>query len=154
MSTRSVVARPTVDSWEGRYIHFDGYPTGVGFELWCIVKNEGVLKAREVLINDNSGWSSLNSNSYVELSTFGNNKCLVEGFGIAYTDTDVSEPFISPNSEESLFYLDFGYIIQDDGIAVMAMTSKGYDVWGVVKYDMSVNDAYDAFEKINGGNNE
>lgn len=30
MSTRSAIARPAGDGWEGRYHHFDGYPSGVG----------------------------------------------------------------------------------------------------------------------------
>src|SRR3990170_984931 len=34
MSTRAVLARQTSDGWEGVYQHSDGYPTGLGRELW------------------------------------------------------------------------------------------------------------------------
>jgi hypothetical protein len=34
MSTRAVIARQTSDGWEGIYQHSDGYPTGLGRELW------------------------------------------------------------------------------------------------------------------------
>jgi hypothetical protein len=34
MSTRSVIAVARGDSWEGVYVHMDGYPTSMGPALW------------------------------------------------------------------------------------------------------------------------
>jgi hypothetical protein len=33
MGTRSMILKPHGDAWVGRYVHWDGYPTGVGQEL-------------------------------------------------------------------------------------------------------------------------
>jgi hypothetical protein len=40
MSTRAVIARQTRDGWEGVYQHSDGYPTGLGRELWRAVHDD------------------------------------------------------------------------------------------------------------------
>jgi hypothetical protein len=37
MSTRSVIAIGTRDEWHGVYVHYDGYPEGVGRQLWALV---------------------------------------------------------------------------------------------------------------------
>ena len=60
MSTRSCIARPIGDEWEGRYHHSDGYPTGLGDELWHLVQAWGVEMARTRLIDEHpAGWSSI-----------------------------------------------------------------------------------------------
>lgn len=40
MSTRSVVARKTEDSWKGVYCHWDGYPTARGPEIFRILREQ------------------------------------------------------------------------------------------------------------------
>ena len=35
MSTRGFVGIGTVDQWEGRYNHWDSYPTGLGADVWA-----------------------------------------------------------------------------------------------------------------------
>lgn len=65
MATRSMIARPEGDGWRGRYVHFDGYPEGVGRELWAIA--HGQFKGREaelvtlLLDAHPAGWSSISS---------------------------------------------------------------------------------------------
>lgn len=59
MSTRSCIARPIGDEWEGRYHHSDGYPTGLGADLWQLVQRNGVEWARRVLIDEHAGWSCI-----------------------------------------------------------------------------------------------
>lgn len=63
MSTRSAIARPAGDGWEGRYHHWDGYPTGLGSELWSLFHGrfEGDVEAmRRVLIDEHpAGWSTI-----------------------------------------------------------------------------------------------
>ena len=34
MATRGVIARPAGNGWEGRYHHWDSYPSGLGKTLW------------------------------------------------------------------------------------------------------------------------
>lgn len=59
MSTRSIVAVPHGDSWRGRYIHSDGYPTARAAQLWALVQRDGLETCRRVLTEEHYGWSSL-----------------------------------------------------------------------------------------------
>lgn len=60
MGTRSVVARPMGDGFEGRYVHWDGYPTGVGAALLRGSQQLGTAALRKLLVEDEKvGWSSL-----------------------------------------------------------------------------------------------
>lgn len=63
MSTRSVIARPLGDGFEGRYCHSDGYPSGVGAHLHEQYRTAfgGDLDAMtKTLIDDEGvGWSAI-----------------------------------------------------------------------------------------------
>ena len=66
MSTRSVIARPVEGpegSFEGRYHHSDGYPSGVGKCLWELAHTQFAGDTRamlRVLLDDHkAGWSSI-----------------------------------------------------------------------------------------------
>jgi hypothetical protein len=63
MSTRSVVAKPYGAGFRGRYIHWDGYPTGVGAELFRIYREvfKCDLKAmlKTLIVDHPAGWSSI-----------------------------------------------------------------------------------------------
>ena len=90
MSTRSVIARP-VDGVEldfrGRYVHSDGYPSGVGQTLFVALREQfnGDLGAMLKLIIDDhpAGWSSLMNADF----------SLKPGF----TSYDVPKKFKRPN---------------------------------------------------------
>lgn len=79
MSTRSVIARPTEGSehsWEGRYHHSDGYPSGLGKTLWDALHGSfagdihGLLK---LLIDDHpAGWSVINDRDLTKPAGFVN----------------------------------------------------------------------------------
>lgn len=62
MGTRSVVAKPVGDGFEGRYVHWDGYPSGVGASLWK-ARQEHFSTVEEMvtyLIDEEPvGWSAL-----------------------------------------------------------------------------------------------
>ena len=64
MGTRSLVLKPHGDGFEGRYVHFDGYPTGVGIALLRIVKRDGLEKARKIIIDDHYYWSCINESMF------------------------------------------------------------------------------------------
>lgn len=66
MSTRGVIARPKGDEWEGRYHHFDGYPSGLGKTLWDLIQEWGVEKAHRVLIDEHTGWSTINGRDWTQ----------------------------------------------------------------------------------------
>ena len=60
MSTHALVTGGPVESlWKGRYVHYDGYPGGVGAALLRIVARDGLVKAHEVLLNAHGGWSTI-----------------------------------------------------------------------------------------------
>jgi hypothetical protein len=60
VSTRSIIGRPAGDGFEGRYCHWDGYPTGRGPQVWATVKELGVEGAIQYALKpDAKGyWSS------------------------------------------------------------------------------------------------
>lgn len=62
MSTRSSVGIPTHggDSWKGRYVHSDGYPSGMGPVLRALVQRDGWERVGEVICVEHAGWSNLN----------------------------------------------------------------------------------------------
>jgi hypothetical protein len=64
MSTRSCIARPSDDHlFEGVYVHFDGYPSGVGAAVHSAARFFGTPElAAQFLIDDHpAGWSSIAS---------------------------------------------------------------------------------------------
>lgn len=61
MSTRSMVARKTENNgFIGRYIHWDGYISGVGLSIMYAVEHFGFEKAVSVLLDEHpAGWSGI-----------------------------------------------------------------------------------------------
>lgn len=61
MSTRACVAKPDGEAIDGRYVHFDGYPSGVGATLIEGLKHFDDLAAMTTKLIDNErvGWSVL-----------------------------------------------------------------------------------------------
>ena len=55
MSTRSFVGIGNVDYWTGRYVHYDGYPSGVGAAVWEGLQDTGPAFIAEAMRHD---WSS------------------------------------------------------------------------------------------------
>ena len=85
MSTRGIIARKTEEGWEGRYHHFDSYPTGLGAALYglynghCQKDAEAMLK---YLIDDHTGWSSISGADF----------SMKAGFRRYEKDTDLDAP--------------------------------------------------------------
>ena len=61
MGTRSIVSVPDGDGWKGRYVHWDGYPTGVGQSLIEIVMRDGIEVARRTIVDEHVYWSSIDA---------------------------------------------------------------------------------------------
>lgn len=63
MSTRGCIARPAGDGWEGRYHHYDSYPTGLGKSLWSYYheyfKRDVTAMQRYFIDEHPAGWSSV-----------------------------------------------------------------------------------------------
>lgn len=82
MSTNGIVAAPYGDSWRGRHVNWDGYPSWLGKQLQTIVLSDGVDKAVEGLIDAVQEWSSVDSNCKAD----GDRDISVEGYGKYYED--------------------------------------------------------------------
>ena len=145
MSTRAVVAVGTRERWEGRYVHMDGYPTGLGWAIWEIVKRDGVEAARKALVRDADSWSAIDpevvaiadlpkdvtpENTH-ELSAgesltyraykYGGAQEPVVGYGVKHTDGE-GAPITPADSPRGLEWL---YVIADDGVHFAEATDRG-----------------------------
>lgn len=60
MGTRGVIARAKGDGWEGRYHHWDSYPTGLGKRLQEVYQQIGLARMKKLLIDEHPvGWSTI-----------------------------------------------------------------------------------------------
>jgi hypothetical protein len=118
MGTRSAIAIRTEDGgFKGRYVHWDGYPDGVGRAVRQIIERDGREKALEVLLEDHYGWSTVDGEEEQDLGIGREDGrfVAVPGYGVAYTtEQNQSSP------DEWVTYLgDWGteyiYIVEDDG---------------------------------------
>ena len=119
MSTRSCVARRTADNgWEGRYVHFDGYPEARVPVLLDLIYRKGVDRVRNVVIDWNTkGWSCLTGehetlNEYQQDGRFG----VVSDYGIACREG--TELTISSNDIPDCF-IEYVYILDDESMTVL-----------------------------------
>lgn len=116
MGTRSVIAATPADAARGRYVHWDGYPTGVGQALLNIVRRDGLDKAREVLTREHFGWSSVTGegSDLAATTTDDGRFVIVPGYGLAYSHDEHKDAWAqSVHSEE------WGYILGDDGLHIV-----------------------------------
>ena len=123
MGTRSVIARYNIDGkWEGRYVHWDGYPTSMMPALEEIIARDGFATASRVLIDEHFGWSSIAPGMTLEEQTESHIVPL-PGYGRYYNDSD-NDPFIMTWAEVKECGAEYFYIITSDEITC-------YDVYGV-----------------------
>ena len=131
MSTQAYAAVPFGDSWRGRYIHSDGYPTWVGARLWRIALRDGVEAARKTLTEEYYGWSQIDDTTNVASKSYlGPDRVYaVEGYGFAYTPHDQDQDeWYGPEQADSW---DWVYVLADDGLWVI----KGSNHLGTFPWD-------------------
>ena len=58
MGTRSVIGYPTETGFEGYYVHWDGYPSGVGAEVFTLFNKLGEEGFRKFLSQNPDGFSA------------------------------------------------------------------------------------------------
>lgn len=141
MGTRSVVATGTVEDWKGRYVHWDGYPTGVGQALRSILIRDGFEVATQTILRDHYGWSSLDAQYGEELPEFLSDGRFVrvEGYGTAYTteqgQSSEDDWHTSKNSDP--LWIEWAYIVQPEKIIVLKGDYKNgcFREVGTVLYD-------------------
>lgn len=139
MSTRSAVAVPAGDSWRGRYVHSDGYPTYMLPTLITLIRRDGREKVLQKITEDRYGWSVLDPET-----THGSGKdnYLGErgewepGYGLAYTTAQsqsAPEEWVTPDDSWGAEWV---YVVGQHSIQVL----EGREDWviaGSVDFDIS-----------------
>ena len=126
MGTRSVIARYTPDGrWEGRYTHWDGYPSNMIPALAEIIARDSFATAERVLIDEHFGWSSINPAMTLEEQTESHIVPLA-GYGRYYNDQD-GESFITEWSEVKDCGAEYFYIMTPWEIACYEVHGPGPD---------------------------
>lgn len=112
MSTHAAVGRRTGEtSWEGAYVHFDGYPEGVGAELTQIIARDGAAKTLETVLAQ-PDWRCVEADYKAETGLFGNDQVsVIAGYGEYYTDR-ITPPPLQTDAINSVHYV---YLIAEDG---------------------------------------
>lgn len=146
MSTRSCIARPTADGgWQGRYVHFDGYPEGVGEMLWVNVLTHfggDVDAARQLYLEEHTGWSALGTRfdqvGYVEhppLSDGDAWDAYAERHH-CYCHGDRSEGGWWITSADVDSGIEWVYVMRDDGMEIIENRHSGLRSLGVIRWDL------------------
>lgn len=137
MGTRSIVATRTGEtSWKGRYIHWDGYPEGVGAAIVALINRDGREQVVKTLITDHYGWSNLDltvtADTPLGLGHDDGRFVNVPGYGLAYTtEQGQSSPddwHTEADPEDS--WCEFAYVIEDDS-TVTAYSNTG-SAWELI----------------------
>lgn len=152
MGTRSVVAVPLDGGFQGRYIHWDGYPTGVGADLHALVNRDGVETVLRVMTQENYGWSNTDlSHDGVTLGHGYDDGRFraVKGYGVAYTtEQNQSNPDEWIRSSGDCWGTEWAYVLGRDSIAVFqprgSWANPDWVHVGTVRYDEDPS----AFQRI------
>ena len=133
MSTRAVIARQTFDGWEGVYQHSDGYPTGLGRELWrCLHSAEyagDVTRFLEDVIDAHPrGWSH-----------FG--LAIPRDQWDAYVESGFSEEFFKRHAVRECYCHSHYFAARDGSCAPDSEHHKPDAPSGIVTYDPSADGA-------------
>ena len=106
MATRSVVGRTvgSEDTWIGKYVHWDGYPSNMVPTLIELVLRHTLNDVMSRLIFENKGWSSLSADKPTWLKEEDN---YVAGYGVAYTDMEMWITW----EQEDVWGTEYAYIL-------------------------------------------
>lgn len=116
MGTRSIVGLKTGKGWFGRYVHWDGYPSGVGAAVWHIAKRDGLSKTVATLLMENYSWSTLTAQENPNEDEFGYDaECFVKGYGYKHGDA-TPDQIITDDGDK--WGTEWAYIISREGLAV------------------------------------
>lgn len=129
MSTRSIIATSDADGvFRGRYVHWDGYPTGVGEAARTIVQRDGLAAAVKTLVVDHTVWSSIDGvgREARDIS--------VEGYGDALDDIADADAWIT-GTDVDAWDTEYAYVLRPEGIDVHVRLQGGWVLAATVAYD-------------------
>lgn len=131
MGTRSVVGTPNRDGgWRGRYIHWDGYPAGVGCALLKIRHDlfpDDLPAMIEHLTVTHTGWSTLTGETpepdRYTLSVGNHGAVAVPGCGVAYIEPEAEAWWIESDGDNG--GTEWCYLLLPRGIEVLEAVRDG-----------------------------
>jgi hypothetical protein len=117
---------------EGRYVHLDGYPEGVGAALARIVKRDGYDKAIATLMLKYTDWSSVNALA----DQPGNWGIVVPDYGVANSrDTDGDREWYPIEEGETCYCgAHYGYVMWPTCVDIYQVVGG---VWMRVEHEVS-----------------
>lgn len=150
MGTRSVIARPLDNGWEGRYSHWDGYPTNQATEIYRIVKTHGLERAIQVLIEENCGWSQLTDKPEIGPGYDDGRFKAVENFGVAYVE-NFGVAYVPESGQGSMddwirntgdsWGTEWAYVLNETHLTVLEFRygAGGWRERGIVRWDQPLS---------------
>lgn len=115
MSTNSVIGVAVGTGWRGRYVHWDGYPEGVGARVWELIQRDGAVLAVQVLTLEHHGWSQIHRDELGDYDT-PSRFAAVPGYGVAYTDDEHPDEWITPDGDT--WGTEWAYIVGEGSLMV------------------------------------
>lgn len=132
MATRSIIAIPEGDSWKGRYVHWDGYPSHMAESISEIVRRDGLEKAIKIFTGAIYGWSRIDPSETGNQSAGDHQSIDVKGYGSAYAEV-FDESWLVPDSGCGTEWV---YVLTTGGLLVIKEYWNGPDeVVGLFSWD-------------------
>ncbi len=155
MSIRGVIARPIEGGWEGRYHHFDSYPTGLGkalFDAYHATFEPDVAFMQKVLIDEHpAGWSNIIGADWSldpGYVNYGGRSADDAHRPQCYCHGDRSEPEMKLHREIDgvcgpdcdPMFTEWVYVLRDYGMTVLYSTSEGGEYHHAFAAEVDWND--------------
>lgn len=134
MSTNSIIAVPGANTWAGRQVHYDGYPSCMGPALWKIYHRDGFVKMIDVLLKEHTYWLT------IDPAGEGSNESFVEGYGDAPATGDTLRGGWVFGSDQKLGGSEWIHLMTTDSLQIGKVTSGqsdtvAFDACGIVLWD-------------------
>lgn len=158
MSTRWAIARQKGDTWEGRYVHSDGYPSHALRQLF-LIRSEGfdgdVDAMLRYYLDDHCGWSWVGPDTktpagFVEISNWPSyeNQAAYEAFfrqNHCYCHGDRHEDLWDDwrrGNDTDTADLEWAYVLNDIGVSVFKPNVEGtrWEFLALVRWDEELTD--------------
>lgn len=139
MTTRSIVARPDGDAWQGTYVQCDGMPASAGNALLAQVRHRGVAEARDIYAAGVRwrSWLSIAEPDHLEEPRWLFDGLVWEpgvGVGLPRHPEHLSEDWVyTPHNLRDPFWLEWTYILGDG--ALFVLKGPGQKPFAEIRYD-------------------
>lgn len=124
MGTRSAVGIAQGDGWKARYVHWDGYPTGVGLEIFAIHRLTAGSDWKEtvrLLTKKHFSWSVLDPGQEP-------GEGQEPGVGRYHTDAEEDDWILSDGDN---WGAEWAYILTEHGVTVLEARRDGMHAMGM-----------------------